>query len=120
VRDEVSFLAELDAAPGPIWVVGNPLYYWLSGRDQAIARNGGSFIEYAPTDEWSGITRSLEQAKPADIYVHDQYGAFLSRRREPAASFLALLSTEYRPARRSARGVWFARRGPPRDRGGPL
>jgi len=115
VRDEVSFLSEPGAIPGPIWVVGNPLYYWLSGRDQAVARNGGSFIEYASIEEWDRITQSLEQARPAYIYIHDEYGAFLPIRRDRDASFFLLLSTEYQPARRTARGTWYSRRNQTRD-----
>ena len=113
VRAEVSFLSAPGAAPGPIWVIGNPLYYWLSGRDQAVPRNGGSFIQYASAEEWNGITRSLAAARPAYIYVHDDYGSFLTGQRDRAASFLALLSTDYEPARRTARGTWYGRRSSP-------
>ena len=109
IRAEVAFLGEPGAIPGAIWVVGNPLYYWLSGRDQAVARNGASFIDYASAEEWSRITASLEAAKPAYIYVHDEYGAFLPKRRDRAASFLALIGGEYQTVRRSAHGTWYAR-----------
>ena len=110
VRAEVAFLNQPGARPGPIWVVGNPLYYWLSGRDQAVPRNGGSFIEYASADEWRSITASLAAARPAYIYIHDEYGMFLPGQHIRTGSFLTFLATEYEPVSRTVRGTWFGRR----------
>ncbi|HTM58705.1 MAG TPA: hypothetical protein VL123_09855 [Candidatus Udaeobacter sp.] len=110
IRAEVAFLKQPDARPGPIWVVGNPLYYWLSGRRQAIPRNGGSFIEYASASEWRGITSDLEAARPPYLYIHDEYGMFLPSQSGKAASFLDLLDRGYAPLTHSSHGAWFVRR----------
>ena len=110
IRAEVAFLKQPGALPGRIWVVGNPLYYWLSGRQQAIPRNGGSFIEYASEAEWRGISADLAAARPPYIYIHDEYGMFLPAQGAKASSFLMLLDQNYAPLGHSSHGAWFVRR----------
>ena len=58
ILEHAGFLMRPEARRGAIWVMGSPMIYWLTGRDQAVPRNGASFIEYATADEWTRLTRS--------------------------------------------------------------
>ena len=109
IRAEAAFLSEPGSLPGPIFVVGNPLYYWLSGRDQAVARNGASFIEYATAEDWSELTESLEQARPNYIFIQRDYDRMFASQAVKCGSFLGLLARDYRPGRRTAAGTWYQR-----------
>ena len=109
IRAEAAFLSGPGSLPGPIFVVGNPLYYWLSGRDQAVARNGASFIEYATEEEWSELTASLDRARPAYIFIQGDYDRMFASQATKCASFLDLLARDYRPRRRTAAGTWYER-----------
>src|SRR5262249_3508963 len=64
ITGDLAPLSGPDTRPGGIWVLGNPLYYWLSGREQAVARNGASFIEFLPRAEWDSLAVSLANARP--------------------------------------------------------
>ena len=97
--------------PGPIWVLGNPLYYWLSGREQAVARNGASFIEYMTPEEWVALTADLARARPAYIVIQADYHRLLVQSLHPeAASFEAWLGGNYVLVKSSARSTWYAPR----------
>ena len=109
ILDDAGFLMRPDARPGAIWVMGNPLIYWLTGREQAVPRNGASFIEYATAPEWALLTESLEKAQPSYVFVSESYLPMIARSTDKCAGFLNWLATDYRVVRRSREGFWFER-----------
>lgn len=109
ILDDVAFLRESSSFPGPIWVLGNPLYYWLSGREQAIPRNGASFIEGFTLEEWQRVTRDLDRARPGYIFIGRDYGDIVRGEGERSAPFFALLSRSYRPLLEQRAGAWYQR-----------
>jgi hypothetical protein len=109
ILDDVAFLREASSLTGPIWVLGNPLYYWLSGREQAIPRNGASFIESFSLEEWQRVTRDLDRARPGYIFIGRDYGDIVRAEGERSAPFFELLSRSYRPLPGRRSGAWYQR-----------
>jgi hypothetical protein len=98
------------ANTGPVWVLGNPLYYWLSGRDQAVARNGASFIEFMTREQWVALTADLARAHPAYILVHRDYEAMLGPQHPETAPFVTWLGADYGVVGHDERCTWYAPR----------
>jgi len=104
-----AFLQAPEAEPGPIYVLGNPLAYWMCGRPPAIAMPGGISIYAAP--EWSLIARQLEAAKPPYILVEDPMAERLREKDAIDGPLRGLLERDYRPGARMGTGRWLVRRG---------
>lgn len=109
-RREATFLARPEARPGPIFVLGSPVYYWLSGRRPAFSRRG-AVIEHLPAEEWSRIARGLVSARAQYIFVDAEHAIILERSRPRSVAFLHLLERGYRVVRRSERGTWYVMEG---------
>ncbi|HEY6195917.1 MAG TPA: hypothetical protein VI504_12820, partial [Candidatus Eisenbacteria bacterium] len=101
------FLRAPDAEPGPIYVLGNPLAYWISGRAPALAMPGGMSIYTA--HEWATIARELAAARPPYLLIEDPMAAALAERSDIARPFLDALERYYRPAARMGSARWFVR-----------
>jgi len=108
VLSEVAFLREPGSLPGRIYVFGDPLYYFLSGRGQAIPLNGW-FMEMAPSAQWQQVAARIEEVRPPYIFVA-RIEAELVRTRSPELT--ALLDTAYLPLRGSQAGLWYVRATP--------
>src|SRR4030095_15248430 len=102
VRTEVSFLSEPGSLPGDIYVFGDPTYYLLSGRGQAIALNGWGPELWLPTQS-KRLTEQLTQACPS--YIFNGMGNLISERSPETAHFI---DENYQSVRASSRGVWYA------------
>jgi len=104
---EVSFLKQPGARPGPIYVVGNPLFYWLSGRDQAVARSGGVMTTYRGADDWSETAAQLRRVRPPYVFVQSDHMDMLLHAAPRTGALLALLASDYRERGRSPIGTWY-------------
>ena len=104
VLGEVGFLREPDSLPGRIYVFGDPLYHFLSGRGQAISLNGW-FMEMALADQWRQIATQLDAARPPYIFVANGEADLVSHSPEVTS----LLRQAYRPFRKSQAGSWYVR-----------
>ena len=102
---EVAFLIGPGSLPGPIFVFGNPLYYLISGRRQAIALNGW-FMEVAPAAQWREATRQLGEARPPYMFVASLEEGLI---RQHSKELAFLITTAYRPLRHGPRGTWYVR-----------
>src|ERR1051326_7279274 len=96
-----------DPERGPIYVLGNPLAYWISGRAPALAMPGGMSIYTA--HEWATIARELAAARPTYLLIEDPMAEALSERSDIARPFLDALERYYRPAARMGSARWFVR-----------
>jgi hypothetical protein len=105
VLSEVAFLREPGSLPGRIYVFGNPLYYYLSGRRQAIPLNGW-FMEMAPSALWQQVAAQMEEVRPPYIFVA-KIEAELIKKHSPKLT--TLLHTAYLPLRGSQAGRWYVR-----------
>ena len=100
---EVAFLADARSRPGPIFVCGNPVYYYLSGRQQAGKLNGWALELFLP-EMWSELVMQLQGARPAYVFVDNAYRELISARSALAAS---LLDQNYRVLHEVKDGRWY-------------
>lgn len=103
IPSQIDFLASPDAAPGPIYVMGNPLIHYFSRRPQAVPLNGGS-LESLSSEAWKDLHRGLAEARPAYLYVDNLYGGVLRKR---APFVLTWIGQAYRPVRVDGDGRWY-------------
>lgn len=123
---EVSVLSGPESVPGPIYVFGDPLFYYLSKRDVAIRIPIWPFLLPEQLEE---VVRDLERASPPYVFVGDK---FIDREEDPrphrpgaaddagvaALPYLAsymretqrILSEKYTPLHESAVGTWYVLR----------
>ncbi len=99
---EVEFLSGPDSMPGEIYVAGSPMFYFLSGRHQAIALNGE--LDFFLPEQWRGLEEGLNQTKPAYIFVASMYRDLFEKNTPGTVRFLA---ANYCVFRTSSRGTWY-------------
>jgi hypothetical protein len=92
IRDEVGFLAETGDAPEKIFVVGQPLYYYHSGRRPAIGSNGW-MPEFFLDKQWRQLEAELRETKPKYIFIEVNLYEQLA---EKSPATIELLKTSYR------------------------
>ena len=92
IASEVAFLAETKGAGEKIFVVGQPLYYYLSGRAPAISSNGW-MQEFFLNKEWQQLEAQLIETKPKYIFVEVNLHTDLS---EKSSRITELLKNHYR------------------------
>jgi hypothetical protein len=90
-----------------IYVLGNPIDLYLSGRDQAIPTNGWAAEQYDAT-VWRRITTGLTTKRPAVLAV-DDFSIEKMKTRSPAT--LAAIERMYCPVRRIGEETWYLLRG---------
>jgi len=111
-ENEGAFLREASARPGPIFVVGNPLVYWLSGRRQSVPRTGGILTEYYTADDWNDAVSHLDATSTPYIFIEPTESGLLQSERPRSDNFLAMLDQRYRVMRTDTYGTWFERVAP--------
>jgi hypothetical protein len=105
VLEEVGVLSEPGSLPGDIYIIGDPLYYLLSGRNQAIALSGWGPELWLPSQSMR-LTEQLTQACPP--YIFNAMGNLISERSLGTARFI---DENYHVLRRSNRGIWYILKG---------
>jgi hypothetical protein len=104
---EGEFLREPGARPGPVFVIGNPLVHWLSGRRSSVPRNGDILFEYHTAEEWAADARRLEATKTPYVFVEAPKLEQLESFRPKSDALLGVLASRYRVMRESQYGTWF-------------
>lgn len=104
--EEVAFLSEPSSLPGKIHVCGNPVYYYLSGREPSIASNGWMLELFLP-EQWSEMTAQLAKARPPYLFISAEYPDIIRSRSPLTTNFI---EKHYRELRRSSAGVWYVLR----------
>jgi hypothetical protein len=102
IVSEVSFLSEPESLPGDIYIFGDPSYYLLSGRNQAISWNGWLNQAYTP-EIWSDVKRQLTETLPPYIFIDTKFIESFQDRPEIWSFF----EKKYHLFRRSDMGIWF-------------
>ncbi len=67
VAEETAFLSESESLPGDIFVIGDPLYYFLSGRNPAIPLPV-LWFRVLP-EQWDQINEAIHARHPPYIFV---------------------------------------------------
>lgn len=103
--DEVAFLKEPGALPGDIYVFGDPLWIYLSGRGQAIALNGlTAFVPGYLPRQWTQILEQLGTTRPPYIFVEKEPQDWV---RKGSPEVMAFIERNYVVFRQSKMGVWY-------------
>jgi hypothetical protein len=103
IDQEIHFLDQPSSAPGSIYVCGNPLYYLLSGRRQAISLNGWALWYYFP-EQQRALLDQLRKARPTYILVTPKYQEIIDERFPALGTFL---DDHYRALKTGPSGVWY-------------
>jgi hypothetical protein len=107
ISGEVAALGGLPGTPGPIYVLGNPVYYQLLDRSQALAQNGWSPEQWLP-DQWRDFAIQLTAARPTYLFV-DHVGDRLLADEPAARAAIDGLYAEYwtSPSSFDDAGTWY-------------
>lgn len=101
--DEVAVITQPKSLPGSIFVMGNPLFYFFSGRQQAGPINGWA-LEYLTESLWEQMGEQLTTQKPAYIFIASYYQKLVEKK-SPEIS--TLLEQDYERLRQSEVGTWY-------------
>jgi hypothetical protein len=99
---EFSLVTDPGSIPGPIYVGGSLLYYYLSGRQPAVALSTGG-TDFLPA-QWEILIKELNQERPPYIFISDAYEAFYKAN---YPEMLRFLGQHYRLAQKTALGSWY-------------
>jgi hypothetical protein len=100
---ETEWLAQPDAEPGPICVIGDPLFYWHSGRKPAVRISGWS-LEMYPREIRIELAEEVARTRPVYLFVSTGYQPLL---RERYPDLQASIETKYMRIRHSTVGDWY-------------
>ena len=96
----VKFVNEPGRKPGPIYVIGDPTFYVLANRTQAIPLLGTISAILLP-DQWTLMQTQLKTARPPYLYINNDDVEYI-----PAA-FFEFLNQMYSPAQKTIGGNWY-------------
>lgn len=101
--DEIALISKPDSQSGDIFVMGNPLIYYLSGRNQAGPINGWS-LEWLMPFQWQQLEQQLITYKPVYIFVDHTYQWLLA---EKGADIISMMKQDYVQLNESDTGTWY-------------
>jgi hypothetical protein len=105
IRSDIDHLAGPE--PDPIYVLGDPLYLFLTDRDQAPAITGWS-PKFWTESLWQELGDGLRSEQPEMLLI-DEFSSTVAQERSPET--LAIVEAEYAMLRPSTRdGVWYIHR----------
>jgi hypothetical protein len=107
--EETAWLAEPDAKPGAIFVFGDPLFHWQSGRVYATRTHGWAIELFTPK-LWAMLFQELQEARPVYLFIDvevQHYDRLILKR---CPELIGWLKQDYIEVRRSGAGVWYERR----------
>lgn len=93
----------------PIFVLGDPVYYLLADRDQAIATNGWS-PETWSHDIWEDFREELMATPPGTLLIDDRTDRIMRERSPETLETISELYELLRPS--SFSGAWYQLRTP--------
>tara|TARA_R110002096_G_scaffold8392_1_gene35004 strand:+ start:653 stop:2173 length:1521 start_codon:yes stop_codon:yes gene_type:complete len=93
IRAGTRFLNDSEARPGKIYVFGDPLYYYLSGREPAAPIVGWPW-EYFLDVQFRELPGQLESSRPAYIFIDYKNAAEINERQAGVPQFVLSHYTE--------------------------
>ena len=100
--DELGFLSEPGSLPGPIYVAGTSMYYYLSGRMPAVPMCA-AVNDFLP-DQWRSFEKALSAARPPYIFVEFADQDLFDDNSPETNRFI---SENYRLLRKDRTGIWY-------------
>jgi hypothetical protein len=108
IADEAEIIRSSNDAK-PIYVFGNPLFYVLSGRPQAIPMNGWGW-QFNTPEQWQALPGELARSAPGWVFVDKIYEPLLS---EKSPQTLSYLRSDFVVERQNALGTLYRARAKP-------
>jgi hypothetical protein len=102
-RTDLSFLSSPARHPGKIFVCGNPIFYILSGREQAMPSNGWMLELFLP-EQWQQFEYELLEFRPRYIFVANEYSSLIN---EHSPDIAAILGDLYTKVQLNSNGIWY-------------
>ena len=106
VLAETAFLSKPDSLPGPIYVGGSPLFYFLSGRQPAIALSYG--LDDLLPEQWIAFHKQLTEARPSYLFLYPEFHHWIQT---SSPQTLRFIDENYRVLHSSATGTWYVLKG---------
>ena len=103
IERNVQFLFSDTARPGKIYVLGDPLFYHLSGRRPALPIIGWPWDYYLQA-QWAHLPRQLKIALPPYIYVSKKGKKMIEIRQAGVSEFI---NEQYVPFTGDSEGTWY-------------
>jgi hypothetical protein len=103
---EVQALGTSAVGINEIYVIGDPLIYYLAGKSQALSLNGWS-PEWLLHEQWDQLASQLETKRPRCLFVADEYRQLLQGRGQAVGSVISL---RYTKLCESGDGAWYLSR----------
>jgi hypothetical protein len=103
IKHSVRFLSGDATRAGPIYVFGDPLYYYFSGRRPALPIPGWAW-QYFLQSQWVELPRQLAAAMPPYIYV-DRGGVKIMQARNGGVQ--EFIRANYAPFTTDHDGTWY-------------
>ena len=100
---ETSHFLREDKSNKPIYVFGNPLFYFLTQKRQAIPVHGWAWEFYLP-EQWSSLISKLDHAKPIYIFISNGYADLIKRK---LPDFYEFIETYYFEYSQLDNGMWY-------------
>lgn len=97
------FLRQPDSLPGPIYIIGNPLIYLFSGRQQALPVHGWSW-QMMTTQQWQELPKEIERFRPVYVFVDTMFLPVIEQR-NPAV--LETILSMYAVDHETPMGIWY-------------
>lgn len=97
------FLVDEAALSGNIYVLGDPLYYYLSGRQPALPIIGWPW-RFFLNEQWNRLADDLNRTRPNYIYVDGKNKQMANRR---GGGVRAFIEEHYIGLRNDHNGSWF-------------
>jgi hypothetical protein len=104
---DYAFLGEPGSLPGPIYVAGSSLFYYLSGRLPAVPQSAG-VDDFLP-EQWTKIAHDLAVSRPNYVLISAKDKGFFEKF---SPETLLMLQHDYNILREDPAGVWYVRRNP--------
>ena len=102
-RTDLSCLSSPTSRPGKIFVCGNPIFYIISGQEQAIPSNGWMLELFLP-EQWQQLEYELLEVRPRYIFVDKEYSGLINGHSPDIA---AILSDLYAKVHLNSNGIWY-------------
>ena len=106
VYRNLQFLNQPGSVPGEIYVVGLPLFYYLSGRQQAVPINGWVLSLILP-EQWKELNEQLIKNAPVYIFLDSSYWRLIP---DLSPETVLIIKTNYSIAHYSSDGIWFLKK----------
>jgi hypothetical protein len=97
---ETAFLKQPDSLPGKVYFIGDPVFYLVSDRLQAVPLIGW-IPEVLLREQWVELGAQIRRARPPYLFVDAYDQSYVPE------SFMRSLTPDYRVLRRSQVGTWY-------------